>query len=637
MIAGIRRISEFASKNTLLILLILAAIIGTIYVFIIPPWEHYDEPGHFEYAWLAANRSEWPKWGDYDQSMRREVGASMLEHNFHEYSIYHLLKTDEPISIIIPQTGDVPLYYFLASLPLRLIKHSDITFQLYIARFLSLGLLLTTIFLAYQCACLIFGKKHPLAWMTPLFLVLLPGFVEIMTAVNNDAAAISCLTFFLYAGTLLFLKGFSFKRIILLAVSVVLCLFAKSTAFLALPLCVVVIILTFFKKLRFAKVIGLVAACGLVITPIIFSLQKTAPAFFYAQMDPSLPITIDKEEAPLGNHVIAQESGGKSGKQYFLPFLSKEISTYKNPALTFGAWIWADTTAAIQSPEIYCRNFERAVPFTNEAITITSAPTYYSFSISLAETLNSICWVSFYTNTNLDNNIYWDGILLVEGSYGDSTIPEYLDDQAEVIVWNGTTIENIIKNGSGEKAWPTSSSIIQNAVLNRVIFSISNVFSILDLAHFQWYFQYVLAHIFRSFWGQFGWGSIHYLGAHPYRFFLALSFVGGVGAIFIFRRKPTTGQQKVFLLFFTVFILQSVMVIFRGVGTWYDRLFFPSARYLYPAVLPIGLFLTLGYYEIIDLLNRRLKLPRVLLSGFYICVLMGVMCWAILSILKFTY
>ncbi|MCK4899970.1 MAG: hypothetical protein KAS38_14415, partial [Anaerolineales bacterium] len=64
------------------IVLMVGLIHGLIYIFIMPPWQHYDEPNHFEYAWLIANRETLPNTGDYDQSMHKSVAASMIEHNF---------------------------------------------------------------------------------------------------------------------------------------------------------------------------------------------------------------------------------------------------------------------------------------------------------------------------------------------------------------------------------------------------------------------------------------------------------------------------------------------------------------------------------------------------------------------------
>jgi hypothetical protein len=53
----------------------IAALNGLLYLFLVPPWEHNDEPGNFEYAWLLANmggkRDEWI--GKSDQQMRRKL------------------------------------------------------------------------------------------------------------------------------------------------------------------------------------------------------------------------------------------------------------------------------------------------------------------------------------------------------------------------------------------------------------------------------------------------------------------------------------------------------------------------------------------------------------------------------------
>jgi hypothetical protein len=59
------------NKLFLLLILIFGALFhGLIYGFLVPPWQDYDEPNHFEYVWLIANRIRMPRKGDYDQVMR---------------------------------------------------------------------------------------------------------------------------------------------------------------------------------------------------------------------------------------------------------------------------------------------------------------------------------------------------------------------------------------------------------------------------------------------------------------------------------------------------------------------------------------------------------------------------------------
>ena len=176
-----------SDRASLWFALTLALLNGLLYVFIVPPWQHYDEPGHFEYAWLIANHPALPQPGDYDQTMRQEVAASMIEHGFYRGigGLPNLLQST-PIEIGIPQIDDYPVYYWLAALPLRLLVGNDVTLQLYAARAASLFLFLVSILGGWG---LIRELTHPesmLRWLIPVCLALLPAYADIMTAVNND-------------------------------------------------------------------------------------------------------------------------------------------------------------------------------------------------------------------------------------------------------------------------------------------------------------------------------------------------------------------------------------------------------------------------------------------------------------------
>ena len=162
--------SKLAQEHRVLgLILLLSLIVGLVYLFLLPPWQHYDEPGQFEYAWLIANTENFPEVGEYDQSMRRNVAASMVEHNFYRsgYSP-NLLSITKPIRIGIPQVGSSPLYYLFASIPLRFIQSTDIAFQLYTARLFSLLLFLISVGAAYGVAVELTPPKHPLRWLLPI-------------------------------------------------------------------------------------------------------------------------------------------------------------------------------------------------------------------------------------------------------------------------------------------------------------------------------------------------------------------------------------------------------------------------------------------------------------------------------------
>lgn len=130
--------------GTLVLLIALAQ--ALLYLALVPPWQHYDEPTHFEYAWLIANRDHLPTFGDSDLAMRRDVAASMLEHDFfRELQNMNSLKVDQVPWIGFSELQHPVTYYILLSLPLRFVRHLDIASQLYVARSVSLLLFVLTI------------------------------------------------------------------------------------------------------------------------------------------------------------------------------------------------------------------------------------------------------------------------------------------------------------------------------------------------------------------------------------------------------------------------------------------------------------------------------------------------------------
>ena len=72
-----------SDRTKLVVVLVVALMQGLLYLFLLPPWQHYDEPSHFEYAWLIADRGSLPGPRDTDDTMRRDVLVSMIEHDFY--------------------------------------------------------------------------------------------------------------------------------------------------------------------------------------------------------------------------------------------------------------------------------------------------------------------------------------------------------------------------------------------------------------------------------------------------------------------------------------------------------------------------------------------------------------------------
>ena len=286
------------------LVLLLGLIHGLIYVFMVPPWQHYDEPGHFEYTWLVANRGHIPAAGEFDQAMRREVAASMVENNFFKgiNDLPNLLSSVEPVWIGISQTGDQPLYYLLAAVPLRIIRYADINLQLYAARMVSLLLYLISLAAAYGVVVELTRPGHVLRWMLPVSIALLPGYTDLMTAVNNDAGAVVFFSLFLWVAVATLRRGLSWLRFLGLALTVAACLLTKNTVFIALPLAGLTLLFSLlhgsWRRIAWAMF-------GLAVIAVFLIMMRWGDAAFWLRVVPqAAPTSLSTKTAPLGSNAF---------------------------------------------------------------------------------------------------------------------------------------------------------------------------------------------------------------------------------------------------------------------------------------------------------------------------------------------
>jgi len=98
---------------------------------------------------------------------------------------------------------------------------------------------------------------------------------------------------------------------------------------------------------------------------------------------------------------------------------------------------------------------------------------------------------------------------------------------------------------------------------------------------------------FHSFWGQFGWMAVP-MDNRTYTLLTVLTLIalGGLVALFITRRLRLSVPGSVLLL-----MAMAVLLMFLAYG-WYNITFVQfQGRYLFPALIPLGLFFTLGLSE----------------------------------------
>ena len=641
---GSLRISPNRERQALLAILIFALLHGLLYVFIVPPWQHYDEPNHFEYVWLVAFHPGIPQRGDYDLSMRREVAISMIEHGFFDNLDYNPNldgPTDEPVWIgPYQQLGEPPLYYIVASVPLSLFNFDDVNTQLYAARFVSMLFFLITVLLAYGVMVEITPDGHLLRILVPLSLAMLPSFVDVMTAVNSDTAAVAAFSFLLWGSVRLIQRGFSILNFVCVSAATVLAYFSKTTAYPAIVLFPIVIILTIFHGTKLRRwawgLLGIGAIAGFFI---IFSWGDVS--LWYRQTNQNNATRMETELAPHGDHALCMDIKFDVKQRYHLQRARQlipdaSLDSIRGEPFTLGVWVWVSEPTIIRLPVLRSPN---GVQSTEMHRIVGTEPTFYALRGTLPSSTD-LAWVSLEPfNPKISQTIVcFDGIVLAKGKLPLEVAPQFDDENLAGGVWGEQEFTNLVRGPSMEQGWPwvrpwadkLGVKFIPDGGRPSLI-----LYSLLDKSSAGWYYEYTFYRLARTFWAKFGWGHVSLLGHKPYRVLGVFTVLGLVGAVIALWRKRRVLPWDI-LIFFAI-VLLTVWGISWARGSIYLFLdpYIPVARYAFPAIIPTMFVLNLGWLEGLEALKRWFRLPQGTEIVVYIFLMLALDIISIVSILKY--
>ncbi len=627
-------LSELGEKRRLGLILLVGLLNGLLFVFVVPPWQHYDEPGHFEYAWLMANRPGLPQPGDYDQGMRREVAASMVEHDFFAGLGFfpNLLSQGDAVWIGIAQVGDPPVYYWLASLPLRLVRTSDITFQLYLARLVSWLLYLLSLGAAYGLATELTVPGSRLRWAIPLAMSLLPGYVDVMTAVNNDVGAIAFGSGCVWLGVRLIQRPFDWRNAAGAFLLALLCLFTKNTVAVTLPLAGVAFLLSLCRG-RFRRLVW--AGIGLAsFVLLIVSLAWNGAAAWYGESALGRVERQLNDTAPTGRYILQLTSPANGPERTRALQLFPDLGerALQGATVTVGAWMWASQEIDVRTPVL-----DDGVDKHYETVSVTSTPVFYAYTAQIADsaTMLRIILESGTGRSAPGVAVYYDGVVFVEGDFAQSGIPEF-DEAGEYRLWGTKTVENLVRNWSFEYVWPQVSPRLNQMIAQVFPFQPSQVLlTFSDWSSSSWYYQAAIENLLRSFWAKFGWGHVALAGTKPYRILSVMTAVGIVGSVVVAWRKRATLPWDALLFMALMGGVIWLAAVFRGINSIAGQIFIPGARYAYPAILPTVVVLATGWLESLDGLRRVLHWPGFPIGLVYGALFVSLDVMAIFSVLNY--
>jgi hypothetical protein len=632
-------IRRASSRFSVPIVLIATGLVyGLLYVFLIPPWQHNDEPGHFEYVWLIANRSTWPHAGDYDPAMRRAMLVSMSEHGFERYLKVGIDPTAAVPNIGLSQVGDMPIYYWLAALPLRLMHNSDITLQLYASRLVSLILYLATLMIAWGVMRELTPDKHALRLLTPMTLALLPGFTNTMTSVNNDVGAVAAFSLFIFSGVVLIRRGPSFPGIMFLAGTAALCYWTKNNIWLCFPLIPVVLLFAFLRgKLRFL-------AWGLLFLSILIGILSVFSwgdaAFWYRRTAQSVPTRAVNSSAPVGEHAFRLDlAHDKNNALILQPLPPTTVLALRNVPVILGAWAWAsEPMGAEMQFSCDCGGLQQT--FRND-IQVGPTPKFFTYTMTLPVNARHVSIVTTVQpgQEDLKGDLFFDGLVLVKGTAQPQDLPHFTSESGDSGTWDGKPFVNLLRNSSAESGGPGLRPWASNLIAKvNPYFSPYDVpVSFFDWDGAGWYYRTTGVVILRTFWAKFGWGEVPLLGSRPYRWLGGFSLLGVAGAAWLIWRKRSALPWKELFFLGLALIGIWIQAALRGLSSVIGWTFIPVARYIFPVIIPTILILCAGWLQILSAFGKWFHLAPKVQYGLYFMLFTGLDIFAIVSIIHFYY
>lgn len=633
-------VSTWLSSSPLRVLLLLALVQGLIYTFLIPPWWHYDEPGHFEFAWQIVHFDHWPK-NEFDEQMRRELARSLMHYQYYKIRNYTPnFDSDEPVFIgIAPQYTDYPLYYLVASLPLRFLGKADFALQNRAVRLVSLAMFLITIWAAWKALGELLSAGHPIQWMTTLFMVFLPGFVDTMTAINDDVGAVLAFSLFIWAVLRLTKRGFSWKRFLILGVTLLLCYFTKKTAWLAFVAVPFAILLAIFRERKRWLAWGAWAATLAVL--VVLTLRWGDARFWYRVDFQDDSTRLRRLDAPLGEYVFHLHY--REGQAPWIgQFMGrKQMRPLRRQSVTLGAWMWTDRPVTIHFPILRMAIYKGEVAYSpSKTITLTATPTFYALTFEVPSEAE-YGWLELPPISGKEEvHVYYDGLVLVEGVR--TGTPHFNDLSAQSGVWDGQPFQNRLRGASAESA-----QLYFNPLLLRVlkrwggVYADPNIFlaSLQDWSARGDYYRAAGSTLFRTFWAYLAANKLKILGgAYSYEIAQWYTYSGIVGAIVLLWRKRRVVQWAELTVLALVMIGVWGLAIARGgVELLIHYPVVPWARYAFPAIIPTALLLCAGWWEVMRWLRRLFNLSPKQLTLFFICAMLTWNFFALLSVAKYFY
>lgn len=621
-------------RRLLLLVLALTFVRGILYLAIFPPWQHYDEPTHFEYARLIASRARLPQPGDHDLALQQEIAASMQATGFWKEGEAPTLDfwSDKPPDIGIDELHHPPLYYILVALPQWWATHQSVEVQLYLARFGSVLLYMVIVTATYGLLTELLPRRPWVPIAIATFVALLPPFTALMSAVNNDVGAAAATTLLLWASVRLVCRGPSLGRIGMVLLLAGACIVTKSTASAVAVAILLMLVLTYIPRPHRRWLGAGLALLILVTLAAVFTWGEHA-AHWYGDEHAAANTRV-AVQTPLGRSAFALSADGTPYPRTILQELNRaQGRALQGHVVTLGAWVKAPHDPAEPAEGRFVLKLDDGLNESLHQIEATTKWQFHAFTTTIGTDARGVA-VSAVIPRSQDavRKVYLDGFVLVDGGLPLSQPPRFETDQAAKGQWHGQQITNLVRNGSAESAWPGLKPWISNSTLYRQPASVV-LYSLWEWPRIAWVYGPEITTLLQSFWGGFGWNHLRL----PAPYIYLLGIVTGVGilggGIGLVRRAKSgrsrmTKQWPAWGLLGVALLVAWAGAILRIHPVFITRhIFWPVARYASVAIAATAAILCLGWAEIIP---RRWTREAAWLGLLTLLLLDAVALWTVI-------
>jgi hypothetical protein len=602
------------------VVLLIALLQGSLYIVLVPPWQHYDEPTHFEYAWLVANDRWLPEMSDAQPAIRREIQASMIEHAFFRNLYRPPAFSDADLPWLgFTQLVHPPIYYLIVGTVLLPFRQLDVVSQLYIARSVSLLLMLGVVAVAFAIVRELTPADHWLRWAVPLALIALPPAVDVMTAVNNDVGATLVFSLVVWAAVRMIRRGVTFWRLVWVFGCGMLAVQTKNTAAFALPFALLATLIAFWHQRRWAWRWLVVVCAGLVSGVVLVLFSWGDAQFWYRpeyrpqQYAPNRALVA---EAPHGQAALRLEAApGSPSGQVLHPLSNLETARIAGKTITIGGWIWANQPVSSATLGIGVgRNTSNLPLLFAQPITVTTTPTFVALQYQVpaeAITVRYELDIGQPTAEQGPITVYLDGAILAVGAYPVQVVPTFDNSNAASGMWDTQPFRNVLRNPSAEATWPYLKPWIDEQITNyakrspaqalAALFDLERIFPILRDA--------LIVDFLRTLVGGFGWGQITFAGTWwitLVQVWLVACAVGGLR--WLFRRETPADLRLVGLFLALIITVTWLNTLLRPLPLLHGLYVYPVARYALPAIVPVLLGVVAGWWWLWPARMRRFAL-----------------------------